>query len=154
MSGHGTSEPIKVVAHYVNGTLLRGTTRDFFVKRDMLHVQPLDNTDSVPVRYENLKALFFVKDFEGDPRRQDLRGFIQKKWLPEYGRKIAVRFKDGELLCGFATSYSADREGFFISPADHGSNNERIYVVRAATQAVKAGPAAEVLARQVLDSAA
>jgi hypothetical protein len=154
MHGHAMTEPIKVVAHYIDGRLLKGTTRDFFVKRDVIHVQPLDDVTALPVRFEELKALYFVRDFEGDPRRADLRGFAQKRWPSEHGRKIAVRFKDGELLCGFTTSYSADREGFFINPADPLSNNERIYVVRASTSAVKTGPAAELMARQVLDSAA
>jgi hypothetical protein len=47
-------------------------------------------------------------------------------------------------------SWSPDREGFFIFPADPGSNNDRIYVVVAATNEVKAGPQAEALAQRVL----
>jgi hypothetical protein len=37
-------------------------------------------------------------------------------------------------------------------PSDSASNNIRIYVLMAATVEVKAGPAADVLAKKVLDS--
>jgi hypothetical protein len=65
-----------------------------------------------------------------------------------------VRFKDGELLCGYSLSYSPDRDGFFMFPADPGSNNIRIYVITGSTVEVKAGPAAEAMAQRSLGNAA
>jgi hypothetical protein len=38
-------------------------------------------------------------------------------------------------------------------PCDPGSNNERVYVLRAATAEIKAGPMAEALATKVLGGA-
>jgi hypothetical protein len=64
---------------------------------------------------------------------------------------VAIRFRDGELLCGYTLSFHADREGFFVFPADTGSNNLRVYVMTAAAQEMKSGPAADALAQRVLD---
>jgi len=47
-----------------------------------------------------------------------------------------VVFKDGEVLMGTTTGYQPGRSGFFIVPADSGSNNERCYIVTAATKEV------------------
>ena len=54
-----------------------------------------------------------------------------------------MRFKDAELVCGYSLSYSPDRDGFFMFPADAGSNNLRVFVVTAAAMTVRAGPSAE-----------
>ena len=63
------------------------------------------------------------------------------------------RFKDGELLCGYTMSFTADRDGFFILPADVRGNNIRVYVLRVSCQEVQVGPAADELARRALDAA-
>jgi hypothetical protein len=52
------------------------------------------------------------------------------------GRKIRVRFKDGEVLVGTTQGYQPGRPGFFLVPADPGSNIERCYVISAATDEV------------------
>ena len=64
-----------------------------------------------------------------------------------------MRFRDGEFICGYTLSWSPDREGFFLFPADADSNNQRIYVITGSTLEIKAGPAAEVLAQRVLEEA-
>src|SRR5262245_2448039 len=132
----------RVVAHFMDGRLLKGTTQDFFPNRPSFHLQPADGTPTAEVRCKLLKALFFVKDFAGNASRRDLRGFLTGPGETTQGKKIAVRFKDGELLCGYSLSYLPDREGFFMFPADAESNNLRIYVIAAATHEVEAGPAA------------
>ncbi len=144
----------KVVAHSLTGKILKGTTQDFFPNRPLFHVQPVDGGPSVEIRCKSLKAAFFVRDFEGDRQRKDLRGFITGPAETAQGKKLAVRFKDGELLCGYSLSYSPERDGFFMFPADPGSNNLRIYVVTTSTVEVKAGPAAEALAERSMNDAA
>lgn len=144
----------KVVVHCMNGSLVKGTTQDFFPNRPLFHIQPLEGGTATEVRMRDLKAVFFVKDYEGNQARKDLRGFVSGPAETSQGKKIAVRFKDGELLCGYSLSYSPERIGFFMFPSDPGSNNMRVFVVKTATQEVKAGPAAEGLAQRVLDQAA
>jgi hypothetical protein len=147
------SEYNKVVAHFNNGKLVKGTTQDFFPNRPLFHVQPAGEP-SVEIRCRELKAIFFVKDLMGDAKRSDLRGFISAPSETQQGKKLAVRFKDGELLCGYSLTYSPDRDGFFVFPADGAGNNTRIYVISTSTAEVKAGPAAEALAQKVLNSRA
>ena len=142
----------RVVAHFINGRLLKGTTQDFFPNRPSFHLQPADGGQAVEVRCKTLKGLFFVKEFAGDAKRRDLRGFLAAPGETARGKKIAVRFKDGELLCGYSLSYLPDREGFFMFPSDGGSNNLRIYVIAAATVEVRAGPLADALARKAIDA--
>ena len=144
------SETNKVVVHSMGGKLLKGTTQDFFPNRPLFHVLPNDSKTTVEIKTKQLKAVFFVKDFTGQRQRKDVRGFINGPGETAQGKKLAVRFKDGELLCGYSLSYSPDRDGFFMFPADAGSNNLRIYVITSACAEVKAGPAAELMAQKAL----
>jgi hypothetical protein len=148
------TETLRTVAHYVDGTILKGTTQDFSPLRPMFHVLPAAGGTAVVVPTKKLKALFVVKTFEGNKTRRDLAGFIAAPSETAHGKKIAVHFKDGELLCGYTLSFTPDREGFFLFPSDPSSNNLRVYVVTAATKEVKAGPAAEALVQRVMDSRA
>jgi hypothetical protein len=147
-------ETNKVVAHLNDGTLIKGTTHDFSPMRPFFHVLPVDKTTSVQVRCRQVKAVFFVRTFEGNGGRRDLRGFLESPAETAQGKKLAVRFKDGEILCGYSLSYSPDRPGFFVFPADPGSNNLRVYVVTTSTAEVRAGTAAEALARKTTGSQA
>ena len=139
----------KVVVHYLNGKILKGTTQDFFPNRPLFHLVPQAGTP-VEIRCRELKAVFFVNNLAGNQKRRDLRGFVAAAAETSYGKKIAVRFKDGELLCGYTLTYTPDRDGFFVFPADPESNNLRVYVLTAAAVEVKAGPAAEQLAQRHL----
>ena len=47
-----------------------------------------------------------------------------------------MTFRDGEVLVGSSTAYDAARPGFFMTPADPKSNNDRIFVVMKAVRAV------------------
>jgi len=140
----------RVVAHLLDGKLIKGTTQDFFPNRPMFHVTPAAGGEPIEVRAKQLKAIFFVKAFAGNNARRDIRGFIEAPGETAQGKKLAVRFKDGEFLCGYSLTFSPDREGFFMFPSDADSNNLRVYVLTASTAEVKAGPAADALAQKVL----
>ena len=118
-----------IVARYLDGRLVKGVTRDFSPNRPIFHVDLERGGDVVELRFKQLKALFFVRALEGDPARQDVRGFVHGPAETQQGKKIAVRFRDAELLCGYTLSWSPDREGFFMFPADANSNNQRIFVI-------------------------
>lgn len=53
------------------------------------------------------------------------------------GRKLSVTFKDGETMVGTTQGYQPGRPGFFIIPADSSSNNERCFIVSAATKEIR-----------------
>jgi len=140
----------KVVVRFLDGKVLKGTTQDFFPNRATFHLLPTEGGNGIEVRAKQLKAVFFVKDLAGNPSRKDVIGFIAGPGETSQGKKIAVLFKDQELMCGYSLSYLPEREGFFMFPADKESNNLRVYILTAACQEVKAGPAADVLAHKVL----
>ena len=130
----------KVVARYLNGRLVKGYTFDFGPAQPRFHIfaEPSPTGLSTLIQVHELKALFFVRDFAGDPGRQD------GQQLPpgEPGRHVEVRFRDGEVMVGTIEGGSTSDPGFFLVPADPGSNNLRVYVVAAATRAVYPLPAA------------
>jgi hypothetical protein len=147
------TESLRVVVRFATGQTLKGTTGDFRPASARFHLIPADGSRVVEVRVAELKAVFFVRDFAGSPERTKLRGFLAAPAETTQGKKVAVLFRDGELVCGYTLTFSPDRAGFFMFPADSASNNLRIYVVTAAAAEVKAGPAAEQLAKRVLDKA-
>jgi len=144
------AEGTRVVAHLRDGTVLKGTTIDFFPNRPTFHLHPVGGGERIEVRCAKMKALFWVKTFDGNRGRRDVRGFLEASPETAHGRKIAVHFRDGELICGHTLSYLPERPGFFIFPADHAGNNLRIYVVTAAANEIKVGPAADTLVQKVL----
>ncbi len=128
----------QVVAHYTDGRLLKGTTNDFLPTKDIFHVSPADATPGskpIEVKLSDLKAVFFVKDLSGHAQHHDINEV--KPDQPVVGRKIQVRFKDGEEMLGTTQGYQPNRPGFFVNPVDAESNNERCFVISAATADVK-----------------
>jgi hypothetical protein len=140
------SETNKVVVRFSDGHLLKGTTEDFFPNRPAFHLRPLGGNEVLDVHCKDLKAVFFVKDFAGDPKRHEARGFDRATTDISRGKKIAIRFKDGELVFGYTLTYMPDRSGFFMTPADPASNNLRVYVLTHAMREVKVGAGADALA--------
>src|SRR5271157_661526 len=79
-----------------------------------------------------IKGVFFVKDFDGNPQRSERKLFQSRPRLA--GLWVRVTFKDKEVLEGLLPSNLAELspEGFLITPADLYSNNLRIFVPRTA----------------------
>ena len=140
-----------VVAHFNDGSLLKGTTEDFSANRPTFHLHEAGSNDTVVVQIRKLKAVFFVRNLDGNPERRDIPGFLHGPGETNQGKKIAVRFRDREIVFGYSLSYSRERSGFFLTPADPGSNNLRIYILTAATVEVKMGEHADKLALQIVE---
>jgi hypothetical protein len=117
----------------MDGTLVKGYTDDFFPSRPTLHIAQEGGGEPVEVEIARLKALFFVKSLEGN-RDYEADQEAERAGL---GRRIEVRFKDGETLIGYTSGYSAERDVFFVFPGDAKVNNERVLVVTAATEEIR-----------------
>ena len=127
----------KIVARYLDGRMMKGSTSDFMPNKEMFHVVPADSpTGSKPIDVfvKDLKAVFFVKDLVGKGHSAEKKDFDPS--APVSGRKIKVVFKDGETMVGATQGYQPGRPGFFVVPADPKSNIERYFVVTAATSEV------------------
>lgn len=125
-------ETNKVVVRFKDGSIMKGKTRDFFPNKTSFHLETL-NGDTKTIDVEQLKASFWVKDFDGNKNYDE----DYKDEIAGTGRKIIVKFSDGESIIGYTLGYSPDRQGFFMTPADSKSNNQRIFVVKSASEKIE-----------------
>lgn len=126
----------RIVVRYRGGQLLKGFTHDFHPSRSQFTLWPAINSTPGERRFvptAQLKAVFFVRDFDGNPLYTEPRTFE----APSAGRRLEVTFADGEVLLGSTLNYRPDGLGFFINPADQGGNNQRIFVVGGAIRHVR-----------------
>ena len=123
-----------VIAHFIDGSLLKGTTKNFSQLRPrFLLMDEDDRPHEVDVR--ELKALFFVKDLRGNPEYRERKGFFTTSDLQH---RVVVEFLDGEVIFGYSKTYSPRGRGFFLVPGDPNSNNIKVFVIRASTERVRA----------------
>ncbi len=132
----------RIVLHYKNAVVVKGVTHDFVPEKPKFHLVHQDGRIE-EVDTESLKAVFFVKTYEGDKGYQEKKGF--SGFDPKYlrGIKIKITFLDNEVVYGSTMGYNKQRKGFFVLPADPAGNNIRIYVVASAIKDVKLGSLAE-----------
>jgi hypothetical protein len=122
----------KIVIRYTDGKVLKGTTEDFSPNKDVFHIRDVYDGKYQEIIIRDLKAVFFVKDFEGNPKYQE-KDDVERVGL---GRKIKVHFKDGETIVGYTQGFSQERAGFILFPSDPDSNNDKSFVVTSATDKV------------------
>ncbi|MEW6720783.1 MAG: hypothetical protein AB1346_10080 [Thermodesulfobacteriota bacterium] len=131
-------EPSKIVVRYASGRVLKGHTQNFFPNRPSFHLLPLEGEPfkgPVEIPLDNLKAVFFVRDFTGNKDFQE-KNRISEGEKPQ-GRVMEVTFRDNETILGTTQGYDPKRPGFFLFPVDKGSNNTRVFIVSAAVQKVR-----------------
>ncbi len=91
------------------------------------------NVASVP--YEEIKSISFVRDF--DSREADRRVFNTRPRIE--GLWVSFQFRDGEVLEGVMPNnlLQVEHQGFTVIPPDPYSNNQRIFIPRAALRSVE-----------------
>jgi Family of unknown function (DUF6982) len=127
----------KIVVRYLDGRVLKGYAVDFMPAKEVFHLVPMDappGSQNQKISIRECKALFFVKDFTGNPAYRDKQEF--EVATTAGGRRIRVVFTDNEVMLGTTQGYQPGRPGFFIYPADPQSNIERCFVISAATKDV------------------
>ncbi len=82
----------------------------------------------------DLKALFFVRDFEGDPKYEEIRFLTRKE--PSTAVWVRLTMFDGEILEGRIENdlEVLTAEGLFLWPSDGASNNEYAYIPKSAVK--------------------
>ena len=131
-----TDDGRRVVARFRNGTVLKGTTHDFSPHDTSFHLFMRGDESGAPfdVEVAELKAVFFVRSYEGDSQRVDDNCF---DGAAGQGRRVVVTFTDAEVLTGFTMSYAPNKPGFFVIPVDPASNNTRVFVVKEAAAEIE-----------------
>jgi hypothetical protein len=131
-------EPSKIVVRYKNGKIVKGFTQNFFPNKPVFHVVPPEGggpKEPLEVPMDQLKAVFFVRDFTGD------RTFKERKQPAAgdkiQGRLIEVTCGDGEVIVGSTTGYDPKRSGFFLFPVDPRGNNVKAFIVSATLRKVR-----------------
>ena len=128
----------KLVARYTDGRLVKGHTSNFNPAAASFTLTPVEGPESktpMTVDVRSLKAVFFVRDFAGNPDYQEESDFVPG--VPYNGRRVKVSFADGEELLGATPSYDSSAPGFFVFPCDTKSNTIKVYAVNAAIRSVR-----------------
>ncbi len=139
----------KVVLRFDDGKVLKGYLKEFSQESQKISFEELGDKKFRSVAVEDLKAIFFVRGFEGDKKYKEQKkyGISKKK-----GRKIFIRFRDNESLMGylegdmpwdkgfFLSKPDQKKTGFFILPGDEKSNNIKVYVIKSAVKDIAAMP--------------
>lgn len=91
---------------------------------------PDGNYSLVP--YDEVKAVQFVKDFEPPDSATARKVFSSRPKMD--GLWVRVKFRDGEVMDGILANnlLSLESRGFTIVPPDPYSNNQRLFLPRAA----------------------
>ena len=126
----------KVVVGFLNGGRTRGYVHDFSALDESFNLLPQEDPlqgQGTNVALKDLKAIFFVWEFMGNPEQHDSR----RAGGPMQAGGIEVTFRDGEKIVGRPDGYNAQRIGFFMYPANPKGNNIRIFVVTKNTRQVR-----------------
>jgi len=126
----------KIVVRHADGQIVKGYSQDFHPSRPQFSLWPSINATPKErniVAVARLKAVFFVRNFKGNPKYQESKAF----GTHGQGRRVEVTFADGEVVIGTTLNYRPDTQGFFVSPADPSSNNTRIFVVTKSLRRVR-----------------
>ena len=126
----------RIVVRYAEGQILKGYAQDFSAARSQFTLWPsltAAASERVIVPLARLKAVFFVRDFAGNP------GYVERTdtGQAQHGRPIEVTLADDEVIVGRTLSYRPDGHGFFVVPADPLANNIRVFVVSASVRQVR-----------------
>ncbi len=121
----------KTVVRFKDKTLLKGAISDFSPFYRFFQLELL-NGDVVTVDIDKVKAIFFVKSFEGDKKYQ-YKYADELYWV---GDKIIFNFFDGERMVGYTQQLDFSPKGFFITPADLKGNNQYLFASRSAIESM------------------
>ncbi len=126
----------KIVVHMKGGNIRKGVTHDFTPQSESFHLLPAEG-GGVPyrVKMDDMKALFYVKDYLGN---RDFNARKEFEGVKHTSRKAIVLFNDGEEIWGYqAEDQPDDQLGFFFYPADEKDNNLQIFIIRSATKEIR-----------------
>jgi hypothetical protein len=133
----------KVILRFLDGKRLKGYIKNVTIADDYVFMEEEGSSNAEKVRVKDLKAIFFVKNFEGNKEYRERKSFTG---TTSSCKRVFVRFKDGESMTGCLDGdtpwekgfflESQKGNGFFLIPADDESNNIRIFVIASAVKDV------------------
>lgn len=133
----------------MTGIIRKGYLNNFSPDGDSLTFEELETDTSCSISMASLKAIFFVRTFEGDPEYREHKSYGIRK---PRGKRVFIKFRDGENMVGFLQGpvpwnrgfflyrSQGSSPGFFIVPADEESNNIKIFVITGSVDDVTVVP--------------
>jgi hypothetical protein len=131
VKAHYKSTYKKVVVRRLDHGLMKGFVDSSYLEPNGIRLLDREGrTLTVPLH--EIKGVFFVRDFDGNPQRSERKLFQSRPRLA--GLWVRVTFKDKEVLEGLLPNNLVELspEGFLVTPADLYSNNLRVFVPRTA----------------------
>lgn len=132
------AESQKVILRFTDGKMLKGFVRDLRLSEDHLFIED-ESGNQLKVRLKELKAIFFVRRFEGDRTYQEKKSFSGTR---PNSKRVFVKFRDGENMIGFIEGEipwqrgffleSMKEKGFYLVPVDEASNNVKTLIITSA----------------------
>lgn len=121
----------KVVIRYTDGRVRRGFLAKGAAPQEATPGPPVVEDFGgklVKVAPPEIKAIFFVKSFEGNRDYSEFKVYSSRP--NGKGVWIRVHFKDGEVIEGVAANSfdTYSKEVFYMTPPDPGSNNQAVLV--------------------------
>ena len=139
----------KAVTRLINGKVLKGYIDEFSPDQSEVNIKEEITGDLHSVKIGDVKAVFFVRSFEGDQEHKERKSYGIAKVK---GQRVFVKFRDGEGLVGFLegdvpwekgfflSKQDSGRKGFFLLPVDEDTNNIKVFVVSSSVDAVTVVP--------------
>ncbi len=130
MTASPSSTHKKVVLRKLDKDLVKGYVNPAtFLGENQIEVLDRDG-HVLAIPLESVKAVYFVRDFDGDPGYSERKAFLRRPRLD--GLWVRLTFKDQEVIEGILANnlLEIDARGFLITPADLSSNNLRIFIPR------------------------
>ena len=128
----------EVVAHFIDGRIVKGTSLDVNPAKPNCHLRTDDGVENVSL--DDIKALYYVKSLAGDSERDDSLEVVEDDIRLRGSKRVELVFKDTERLVVLSNRFPLTGDRFFVLPIDPGSNNDRILVNRAALQSISLIP--------------
>lgn len=128
------SELGKVVIQTRDKKIHRGFSKSEFISKSKVKIIDAKG-DQCEMPLETLKAVFFVRDFGGNPEYDVVRFLNPNTKNPKW--VIAeVQFKDGEVVEGRVRNDFdfLNDPGFYLWPSDEIGNTELMYLVKEAVK--------------------
>jgi hypothetical protein len=102
-----------------------------FLKSDGVEILSVTGQVSL-LPYEEVKGVYFVRDFEGDRDHVERKIFTSRPKLD--GLWLRMKFKDSEIIDGIVPNnlLLMSDKGFTVVPPDPFANNQRIFVPKSA----------------------
>src|SRR5262245_37225085 len=106
-----------VVARFIDGRLIKGTTLDVVLAKPSCHIRTKDGA-IYTVELSELKALFFVKTLNGDAKHTEGME-LEPADRRQFGSALVeLTFQDGERMVGLTNRATPNGAFFFVLPVD------------------------------------